>query len=123
MEKYKDILDKIAELKAIELSELVKAMEEKFEISAAMPTMAAGAPAGGGDDAEEKSSFNVLLKAAGEQKIQVIKAMREITGLGLKESKEIVDAAPKVIKEGVNKEEAEDLKKKLEEAGATVELQ
>ena len=84
MEKYKDILDKIAELKAIELSELVKAMEEKFEISAAMPTMAAGAPAGGGDDAEEKSSFNVLLKAAGEQKIQVIKAMREITGLGLK---------------------------------------
>jgi large subunit ribosomal protein L7/L12 len=122
MEKYKDILDKIAELKAIELSELVKAMEEKFEISAAMPTMAAGAPAGG-DDAEEKSSFNVMLKETGEQKIQVIKAMREITGLGLKESKEIVDAAPKVIKEGVNKEEAEDLKKKLEDAGATVELQ
>ncbi|MCG2719726.1 MAG: 50S ribosomal protein L7/L12 [Nanoarchaeota archaeon] len=123
MEKYKDILDKIAELKAIELSELVKAMEEKFEISAAMPTMVAGAGVGDGDGAEEKSSFNVMLKAAGEQKIQVIKAMREITGLGLKESKEIVDAAPKVIKEGVNKEEAEDLKKRLEEAGATVELQ
>lgn len=123
MEKYKDILDKIAELKAIELSELVKAMEEKFEISATMPTVAAGASAGDSDDAEEKSSFNVLLKEIGEQKIQVIKAMREITGLGLKESKEIVDAAPKVIKEGVSKEEAEDLKKKLEEAGATVELQ
>jgi large subunit ribosomal protein L7/L12 len=122
MEKYKDILDKIAELKVIELSELVKAMEEKFGISAAMPVAAAGAGAVAGE-AEEKTAWNVLIKEGGGQKIQVIKVIREAIGLGLKEAKDLVDAAPKVVKEGLKKEEAEELKKKLEGAGATVELQ
>lgn len=124
MEKYKDLLDKIGEMKVTELAELVKAMEEKFGVSAAMPVMAAGAAgAGGGEAAEEKTAWNVLLKDGGGQKIQVIKVLREATGLGLKEAKDMVDAAPKVVKEGLKKEEAEDLKKKLEGAGATVELQ
>lgn len=124
MEKYKDLLDKIGEMKVTELAELVKAMEEKFGVSAAMPVMAAGAAgAGGGDAAEEKTAWNVLLKEGGGQKIQVIKVLREATGLGLKEAKDMVDAAPKVVKEGLKKEEAEELKKKLEGAGATVELQ
>jgi len=122
MEKYKDILDKIAELKVIELSELVKAMEEKFGISAAMPVMAGGAAAAGGE-AEEKTAWKVMLKDGGSQKIQVIKVLREATGLGLKEAKDMVDAAPKAVKDGLKKEEAEELKKKLEAAGATVELQ
>ncbi len=122
MEKYNDILDKIAEMKVTELSELVKAMEEKFGVSAAMPVVAAGGAAAGGE-AEEKTSWNVLLKDAGGQKIQVIKVLREATGLGLKEAKDIADAAPKVAKEGLPKPEAEELKKKLEEAGATAELQ
>lgn len=124
MEKYNDILSKIEGLNALELSELVKAMEEKFGISAAMPVMAAGAgAAAGAEAAEEKTSWNVLLKAGGTQKIQVIKVLREVTGLGLKEAKDLVDAAPKVVKEGLKKEDAEDLKKKLEAAGATAELQ
>lgn len=124
MEKYNDILTKIEGLNALELSELVKAMEEKFGISAAMPVMAAGAgAAAGAEAAEEKTSWNVLLKAGGSQKIQVIKVLREVTGLGLKEAKDLVDAAPKVVKEGLKKEDAEDLKKKLEVAGATAELQ
>src|SRR3989344_5595848 len=122
MEKYKELLDKIGEMKVMELSELVKAMEEKFGVSAAMPVMAGGAAAGGAE-AEEKTSWNVLLKDAGGQKIQVIKVLREATGLGLKEAKDLTDAAPKVVKEGLKKEEAEDLKKKLEGAGATAELQ
>jgi len=122
MEKYKDILEKIAELKVIELSELVKAMEEKFGISAAMPVMAGGAAAAGGE-AEEKTAWKVMLKDGGSQKIQVIKVLREATGLGLKEAKDMVDAAPKAVKDGLKKEEAEELKKKLEAAGATVELQ
>ena len=124
MEQYKDILDKIASLNALQLSELVKAMEEKFGISAAMPMMAVGA-AGGGEAAvaEEKTAWNVLLKNAGSQKIQVIKVIKEITGLGLQESKAIADSAPKVVKEGLKKEEAEEVKKKLEAAGAVVELQ
>lgn len=123
MDKYKDMLDKIGEMKVTELAELVKAMEEKFGVSAAMPTMAAGAGAGAGEAADEKTSWNVLLKDGGAQKIQVIKVLREALGLGLKEAKDVVDAAPKVAKEGMKKEEAEELKKKLEGAGATAELQ
>lgn len=123
MEKYKDLLDKIAEMKVVELAEFVKAMEEKFGISAAMPVMAAGAGAAAGGEAEEKTAWKVMLKDGGAQKIQVIKVLREATGLGLKEAKDIVDAAPKAVKEGLKKDEAEDLKKKLEAAGATVELQ
>jgi large subunit ribosomal protein L7/L12 len=118
MEKFQNIISEIEKLTALELSELVKALEEKFGVSAAAP-VAAGAPAA----AEEKTSFNVLLKASGDQKINVIKVVREATGLGLKEAKDLVDAAPKVIKEGLKKEEADELKKKLEEVGATVELQ
>ena len=103
----------------VELSELVKAIEEEFGVSA----VAAAAPAAGGAAAaEEKSSFNVVLSAAGDQKIKVITAVKNALGLGLKEAKELVDGAPKAIKEGVSKEEAEELKAKLEEAGATVEL-
>lgn len=123
MEKYKDLLDKIGELKVTELAELVKALEEKFGVSAAMPMMAAGAGAAAGAEAEEKTAWNVLLKDAGGQKIQVIKVLREALGVGLKEAKDMTDAAPKVVKEGLKKEEAEDLKKKMEAAGATVELQ
>lgn len=123
MEKYKDLLDKIAEMKVVELAEFVKAMEEKFGISAAMPVMAAGAGAAAGGDAEEKTAWSIMLKDGGTQKIQVIKVLREVTGLGLKEAKDMVDAAPKVVKEGLKKEEADDLKGKLEAAGATVELQ
>lgn len=124
MDKYKDILEKIGEMKVTELGELVKAMEEKFGVSAAMPVMAGGgAGAAGGEAAEEKTVFNVLLKESGGQKIQVIKALREALGIGLKEAKDLTDAAPKVVKEGLKKEEAEDLKKKLETAGAVAELQ
>jgi len=123
MEKYKDLLDKIAEMKVVELAEFVKAMEEKFGISAAMPVMAAGAGAAAGGEAEEKTAWSIMLKDGGTQKIQVIKVLREVTGLGLKEAKDMVDAAPKVVKEGLKKEEADDLKGKLEAAGATVELQ
>ena len=107
----------------LELSELVEAIEEKFGVSAAAPVMVAAAgAAAGGEAAEEKSTFNVELKSAGEQKIQVIKAIREVTGLGLKEAKDIVDAAPKVVKADVPKAEAEQLKEKLQAAGAVVEL-
>jgi large subunit ribosomal protein L7/L12 len=119
-DKYQDILSKIESLTALEISELVKAMEEKFGISAAMPVAAAGA---GAEAAEEKTSFNVFLKASGEQKINVIKAIREATGLGLKEAKDVADGAPKMVKEGLKKEDAEALKTKLEAVGATVELQ
>jgi large subunit ribosomal protein L7/L12 len=120
MSKFEDIIEKIEKLTAIELAELVKALEEKFGISAAAPVAAAGAAAA---PAEEKTSFNVLLKTAGEQKINVIKVVREATGLGLKESKDIVDGAPKMVKEGLKKEDAEELKKKLEAAGGTAEIQ
>lgn len=125
-EKVEKLIDQIAELSVMELSELVKAVEEKFGVSA-MPVMAAGAPAAGGtaagaEAAEEKSEYNVVLTASGEQKIAVIKAVREIKqDLGLKEAKDLVDAAPKEL--GVMKKaDAEEAKKKLEEAGATVEL-
>lgn len=119
------ILDEVKKLSVLELADLVKAMEEEFGVSAAAPVaVAAGGAAGGeaGGAAEEKDSFNVELTAAGGQKIAVIKVVREITGLGLKEAKDMVDGAPKVIKEGVKKDEAEKIKAQLEEAGATVEL-
>lgn len=119
--EYKDILDKVESMTALELADLVKALEEKFGVSAAMPVAAAGA--GAAAVVEEKTAFNVFLKEAGEQKINVIKVVKEITGLGLKEAKDIVDGAPKVVKENVKKEEAEEMKKKLTEAGAVVELQ
>ncbi len=123
MEKFQDLLSKIETLNALELSELVKAMEEKFGISAAMPVMVSGgAGAAGAEAAEEKTAWKVNLKEGGAQKIQVIKVLREVTGLGLKEAKDLVDAAPKVVKEGLKKEDAEELKKKLETAGAVVEL-
>lgn len=126
--KFKDLVKQIEELTVLELSELVKVLEEKFGVSAAAPVaMAAagtaqGAPAGDAGAAEEKSEFDVELKAAGDSKISVIKIVREITGKGLKEAKDMVDGAPKVIKEKAPKKDAEELKKKLEEAGATVEL-
>ena len=121
-EKSQQILDMIKELTIIELADLVKAVEEEFGVSAAAPVAVAGAAAAGAPAAEEKSEFDVILKEAGAQKIQVIKAVREITALGLKEAKALVDGAPKAVKEGASKEEAEDIKKKLEEAGAEVEL-
>ncbi len=121
MDKIQDIISKVESLTALEIADLVKALEEKFGVSAAMPVMAGGAaPAAA---AEEKSAFNVILKDGGEQKINVIKAVKEVTGLGLKEAKDLVDGAPKTIKEGLKKEEAEELKKKLEAVGAVVELQ
>ncbi len=119
MEKFQNIISEIEKLNALELSELVKALEEKFGVSASAPAAAAASAA----VAEEKTSFNVLLKASGDQKINVIKVVREVTGLGLKEAKDLVDAAPKVVKEGLKKEEADELKKKLEEVGAIAELQ
>jgi len=116
-EKSQQILDMIKELTIIELSDLVKAVEEEFGVSAAAPVAVAGAPA-----AEEKSEFDVILKAFGAKKLDVIKVVREITGLGLKDAKDLVEGAPKAVKEGASKEDAEDIKKKLEEAGAEVEL-
>lgn len=117
------ILDEVKKLSVLELADLVKAMEEEFGVSAAAPVAVAAAGGGGGDEAApEKDSFDVELVAVGGQKIAVIKAVREITGQGLKEAKDMVDAAPKVIKEGVKKDEAEKIKSQLEEAGATCEL-
>ena len=116
-----EILNAISEMSVLELSELVKAIEDKFGVSAAAPVaVAAAAPAAAAE--EEKTEFDVILKDVGAQKIQVIKAVREITGLGLKDAKAIVDGAPKEVKTGVAKAEAEEMKKKLEEAGATVEM-
>ena len=118
-----EILSAIESLTVLELSELVKAAEEKFGVSAAAPVaVAAAAPAAGGAAAEEKSEFDVVLKDAGAGKINVIKAVREITGLGLKEAKALVDGAPAPVKEGVSKADAEEIKGKLEAAGAVVEL-
>lgn len=114
------ILDAIKEMTVLELNDLVKAIEEEFGVEAAAPVAVAGGAAGGA--AEEKSEFDVVLESAGGSKINVIKVVREITGLGLKEAKALVDEAPKPIKEGVAKEEAEEIKSKLEEAGASVEV-
>ena len=117
-----DIIQAIKEMTVLELNELVTACEEEFGVSAAAPVAVAGAVAGGAAAAEEKTEFDVVLANAGSQKIKVIKVVRELTGLGLKEAKEIVDGAPKSIKEGVSKEEAEDMKAKLAEVGAEVEV-
>mgnify|MGYP001565906731 CR=1 FL=1 len=123
--KFQDLVAQIEKMSVLELSELVKVLEKKFGVSAAAPVMATGvasAVAGGAESEEEKTSFNVQLKDAGAQKIQVIKAVREITGKGLKEAKDLVDSAPSMIKEGATKDEANDIKKKVEEAGGKVEL-
>ena len=116
-----DIIQAIKEMSVLDLNELVKACEEEFGVSAAAAVVAGGAVAGGAAG-EEKTEFDVVLANAGDNKIKVIKAVREMTGLGLKEAKEIVDGAPKTLKEGVSKEEAEDLKAKFEEAGAEITL-
>ncbi len=123
-EKVLNLIEEVKNLTVLELSELVKALEEEFGVSAAAPVAAvAAAPAAGAAPAaEEKSEFDVVLTSAGQEKIKVIKAVREITGLGLKEAKDLVDNAPKAIKEGASKEEADEIKAKLEEVGAGVEL-
>jgi large subunit ribosomal protein L7/L12 len=120
-----ELIEAIGNMTVLELSELVSAMEDKFGVSAAAPVAVAAAPAAGGAGAaaaEEKTEFDVVLEEAGAEKIKVIKAVREITGLGLKEAKDLVEGAPKPVKEGAPKDEAEELKKKLEEAGAKVAL-
>jgi large subunit ribosomal protein L7/L12 len=119
-----DIIEAISSKTLVEVMELVKAMEEKFGVSAAAPVAVAAAPAAGGGAAaaEEKTEFNVVLAAVGEKKVEVIKAVRAITGLGLKEAKDLVEGAPQTVKEGASKEDAEKMKKDLEAAGAKVEL-
>lgn len=119
-----DILESIASMSVMDVVELIEAMEEKFGVSAAAPVAAAAAPAAGGEAAaeEEKTEFDVVLASFGEQKVPVIKAVREITGLGLKEAKDLVEGAPTPVKEGVSKDEVEEIKKKLEDAGASVEV-
>ena len=123
-EKLQTIISQVEQLSVLELAELVKAMEEKFGVSAAAPAMmmAAGAGAGAAPAAEEKTEFNVELTEVGPNKINVIKAVKEITGLGLADAKALVDAAPKVVKEGVKKDDADVMKKKIEEAGGKVTL-
>ncbi len=126
-EKMDELITTLSDLTILEASDLVKKLEEKWGVSAAAPVVVAGGGAAG-DDAEpaaaaEKDEFNVVLTGPGEKKIQVIKVVRELTGLGLKEAKELVDSAPKAVKEGASKAEAEEIKNKLEEAGGAVELQ
>jgi large subunit ribosomal protein L7/L12 len=124
-EKVSEIVEKISGLSLLEASELTKALEEKFGVTAAAPMMMAGggAPTGGAAaPVEEQTEFDVILKAAGEKKINVIKVVRAHTGLGLKEAKDLVDGAPNTVKEGISKDEAEKLRKEFEEAGATVEV-
>lgn len=124
-EKVTNLIEEVKELTVLELSELVKALEEEFGVSASAPMAVAAAAPGaeaGGEAAAEQTEFDVMLEDVGGQKIQVIKAVREITGLGLKEAKDLVDGAPGAVKEGVEKEEAEEIKEKLEDVGATVEL-
>ena len=115
-----DIINAVADLTVMEVAELIEAMEEKFGVSAAAAVVAG--PAAAGEAAEEQTEFDIVLTAAGDKKVNVIKAVRELTGLGLKEAKAAVDGAPATLKEGVSKEDAEEAKKKLEEAGASVEL-
>ena len=119
-----DVVSFIDNMTVLEMSEFVKELEDKYGVTAAAPAAVVAAPAAGGGDAaaEEKTEFDVVLTAAGDKKIQVIKEIRTITGLGLKDAKDLVEAAPKAIKEGVKKEEAEEIKKKVEEAGGTVEV-
>lgn len=126
-EKMDELITTLSDLTILEASDLVKKLEEKWGVSAAAPVVVAGGGAAGGDAepaaAAEKDEFNVVLTGPGEKKIQVIKVVRELTGLGLKEAKELVDSAPKAVKEGASKAEAEEIKNKLEEAGGAVELQ
>jgi large subunit ribosomal protein L7/L12 len=122
MSKVQEVIDIVKGLTVLELSELVKALEEEFGVSAAAPVAAAAAPAAAAAVVEEQTEFDVILAAIGEKNINVIKVVREITGLGLKEAKDLVDAAPKPVKEKVTKEEANEIKAKLEEAGASVEV-
>jgi len=125
LSKVQEVLDIVKGMTVLELAELVKAFEEEFGVSAAAPVVAAVGPAAGAAEAgaeEEQTEFDVVLASVGDKKIQVIKAVREITGLGLKEAKELVDNAPKPVKEKVSKEEAEQIKSKLEEVGASVEI-
>lgn len=121
-EKITAIVEELKTLSVLELSELVKAVEEEFGVSAAAAVVAAGPAAGGAAAAEEKTEFDVILAEAGAQKIKVVKAVKDITGLGLAEAKALVDGAPKAVKEAVSKDEAEDIKGKLEEVGAKVEI-
>ncbi len=124
-EKVQNLIEEVKNLTVLELADLVEALEEEFGVSAQAPVAVAAAgaaPAEGGGAAEEKSEFDVELTEVGQEKIKVIKAVRDITGLGLKEAKALVDSAPKAVKEGASKEEAEEIKTKLEEVGATVEL-
>ena len=123
MEKIEKIIEEIDSLTVVELNDLVKAIEEKYGVSAVAAAAPVAGGAAGAAAAEEKTSFNVVLTSAGDQKIKVIKVVRDATGLGLKEAKDLVDGAPKTVKENVAKEEAEDLKAKFAEVGATVELQ
>ena len=117
------LVEALSNKTVLEIAELVKTLEEKWGVSAAAPVMMAGAVAGGGEEAAaEKTEFDVILKAGGPNKLQVVKLVKELTGNGLKESKDLVDAAPSTLKEGVSKDEAEGLKKSLEEAGAEVEI-
>ena len=120
-EKFKDIIEKIETMSVLDLNELVKALEEKFGISAQTVVAPASAP-GSVEAKEEKSTFTVLLSSAGEQKIAVMKVVKEVLGLGLKEAKDLVDAAPSTLKDGMKKEEAEEFKKKIEAAGGKIEL-
>lgn len=122
MSKVNEIIEAVKALTVFELSELVKAFEEEFGVTAAAPVAVAAAAPAVAEAVEEKTEFDVVLTSAGEKKINVIKVVREVTGLGLKEAKDLVEGAPKAVKEGIEKEEAEALKKKLEEAGAGVEI-
>lgn len=125
-EKVEQLIEQVKELTVLELSEVVKALEEEFGVSAAAPAAVAAAPAAGcaapAAAAEEKTEFDVILAEAGQEKVKVIKVVKDITGLGLKDAKAVVDGAPKAVKEGASKEEAEEIKAKLEEVGATVEV-
>ena len=123
MEKIEKLIEEIDALTVVELNDLVKAIEEKYGVSAVAAAAPAAGAVAGGAAAEEKTSFNVVLASAGDQKMKVIKVVRDATGLGLKESKELVDGAPKTVKENVSKDEAEDLKAKFTEVGAVIELQ
>jgi len=122
MSKVQEVIDIVKELTVLELSELVKALEEEFGVSAAAPVAVAAAPAAAAAEVEEQTEFDVILTSPGDKKISVIKVVREITGLGLKEAKALVDEAPKPVKEKINKEEAEAIKAKIEEAGGGVEV-
>ncbi len=119
-----EIIDAISEMSVLDLSEMIKEMEDKFGVTAAAPTVAIAATAAGTDDdaTAEQTEFNVMLTSFGDKKVSVIKAVRAVTGLGLKEAKDLVEGAPAAVKEGVSKDEAEDIRKQLEEVGATVEL-